>query len=206
MNDQGDSMNYDEISIRLTNNLPIVYPTTTQPALGCYPTNNALDYLFDLKKRPESAPVSLAVNNLEECNDIVIIDSLASEMEKYFPKGSLTFLLPAKKKMDQRLGGNLVALRPVAHPVAKELINEFGPLTATSANISGCVPSKTCLGAIEDLNLSMEALVDGECESAVPSTIVRIISGVQNSESSVIIMREGVVPSQKVTKWTLNQK
>jgi len=199
-------MNYDKISTRLNDNLPIIYPTTTQPALGCYPNQKALDYLFDLKKRSNSSPVSLAVNKLEEYSEHVVVESLAYDMEKYFHEGSLTFILPAKEKMDQRLGGDFVALRPVAHPVAKKLINEFGPLTATSANVSGCIPSKTCLGAIGDLNLPMMALVDGECKSVVPSTIVRIISDVQNSESSVIIMREGVVPSQKVTEWMQNQK
>ena len=199
-------MNYEKIGMRLNDNLPIVYPTTTQPALGCYPTKDALDYLFDLKKRPADSPVSLAVSNLEECDEMVLIDSIAFKMEKDFPKGSLTFLLPTKKKLDKRLGGSLVALRPVAHPVAIELVKEFGPLTATSANVSGSIPSKSCRGAIGDLNLPMEALVDGMCKSAVPSTIVQIISDVESSKSSVIIMREGVVPSQKVTEWTLNQE
>ena len=30
---------------------PIVYPTTTLPALGCLPEADALDRLFELKKR-----------------------------------------------------------------------------------------------------------------------------------------------------------
>ena len=199
-------MDYNVIENRLMNNLPIVYPTTTQPALGCYPNKESLDFLYELKNRPYHSPVSLAVNKLDEGEDLVILNPIVKKMEKDFPEGSLTFLLPTINKMDQRLGGELMALRPVAHPIAKKLISKFGPLTATSANVSGCVPSNTCKGAIDDLNLPISALVDGICKSAIPSTIVKVIFEEDTSESSVIIMREGVVPSQKVTEWILNQK
>ena len=198
-------MNYDLIEKRLLENLPIVYPTTTQPALGCYPKKKALDYLYKLKNRPNDSPVSLAVNKLSEGEELVLLNPIVRKMEEYFPKGSLTFLLPAITEVDGRLGGKLVALRPVAHPVAKKLIGEFGILTATSANVSGSMPSDTCKGAINDLNLPISALVDGICKSTVPSTIVKVIFDEDTSESSVIIMREGVVPSQKVTEWVLNQ-
>ena len=199
-------MNYDEIEKRLLDNLPIVYPTSTQPALGCYPNKEALDYLYKLKNRPQNSPVSLAVSKLEDCYDIVSISPLAIEMEKHFPKGSLTFLLPAIDTLDPRLGGDVVALRPVSHPVALNLVKKFGPLTATSANVSGFEPAHNCKDAIGDLNLPITALVDGNCKSAIPSTIIQFISDTENSKSSVIIMREGVVPSEKVTKWMQNQK
>ena len=42
----------------------IVYPTTTQPALGCLPEPAALDMLYKLKQRPAEMPVSIGVTSL----------------------------------------------------------------------------------------------------------------------------------------------
>ena len=62
------------------------------------------------------------------------------DLLNYFPKGSLTLVLPAKKKMDERLGGDWIAVRPVVDEKAIQLISKVGPITATSANISGKTP------------------------------------------------------------------
>ena len=43
----------------------VVYPTTTQPALGCLPEPAALDMLYELKQRPADMPVSIGVTSLE---------------------------------------------------------------------------------------------------------------------------------------------
>ena len=47
----------------------IVYPTTTQPALGCIPTPESLDKLYEMKDRDHSMPVSIGVANLDQAED-----------------------------------------------------------------------------------------------------------------------------------------
>ena len=48
----------------------VVYPTSTQPALGCLPNSGSLDLLYSLKRRERSQPVSLGVANLEQAATI----------------------------------------------------------------------------------------------------------------------------------------
>ena len=122
----------NEIVERVQQGLPIIYPTSTLPALGCLPQTDALDSLFELKKRSETKIVSLGVCNLEQAAEIVDVPDIASEILDSFPVGSLTLILPALETLDARLGGNAVAVRVLADARARELISLTGPLTATS--------------------------------------------------------------------------
>ena len=120
---------------RALQGLPIVYPTSTLPALGCIPRSDALDQIFELKKRDGTKVVSLGVCNIEQAEDLVEIPKQAREILDHFPPGSLTLILPAIRTLDVRLGGDSVAVRVLADARARELVSKTGPLTATSANI-----------------------------------------------------------------------
>ena len=100
----------------------LVYPTSTLPALGCIPTTKSLDDLYRIKKRSAMSPVSLGVTDLSQASEIVEIPDDVPEILESFPEGSLTIVLKAIEKMDDRLGGFRVAVRVVTHPVAKELL------------------------------------------------------------------------------------
>ena len=73
-----------------------VYPTSTQPAIGSLPKKDSLDLLFHVKKRPISKPVSLGVSSLEQASKFVFIPDNLQQFLNYFPRGSLTVLLPQK--------------------------------------------------------------------------------------------------------------
>ena len=130
----------EQIIQYLNNNDSIVYPTSTLPALGCKPNKKALDKLFKIKNRPSELPVSLGVINLEQASHLIDFNSISIEILNHLPKGSLTLVLPAKKKMEERIGGDWIAVRPVVYEKAIQLISKVGPITATSANISGKTP------------------------------------------------------------------
>ena len=57
----------------------VVYPTSTQPALGCLPTNTALDGLYAIKNRPSHMPVSIGVADLEQASDCLLYTSDAAD-------------------------------------------------------------------------------------------------------------------------------
>ena len=71
----------------------IVYPTTTQPALGCMPTPESLDRLYALKERDQSMPVSIGVANLEQAEKLVKVPKLVRNLLDDFPQGSLLSLI-----------------------------------------------------------------------------------------------------------------
>ena len=185
----------EELLEYLANSLPIVYPTSTLPALGCLPTKEALDNLFKIKKRPSNMPVSLGVIDLNHVEEIVNFDDYSVELLNNFPKGSLTLLLPAKKKMDLRLGGDWIAVRPVINDLAIKLISKSGPLTATSANLSGKDPQLECRFAAEELKLNHNQFVCGSSIGGLPSTLVKV-------DSEVTVMREGIISREDVITWS----
>ena len=115
----------------------IVYPTSTLPALGCILTPEALDNLYNVKKRSANMVVSIAVSNLQQASNLVFLTDDLEDFINSFPEGSVTIILQAREPLDKRLGGEKVAIRILANEVAKDLVERTGPLTATSANISG---------------------------------------------------------------------
>ena len=118
----------------------IAYPTSTLPGLGCLPTKEGLDRLFELKSRSLDKPVSIGVASLEQVAHLVHIDAQIVEFVEAFPRGSLSVLYPAQQPLDARLGGQFVAVRVFEHPAARALAEAVGPVTATSANEAGEEP------------------------------------------------------------------
>ncbi len=182
----------------------IVYPTTTHPALGCLPEPAALDMLYELKQRPAEMPVSIGVTSLEQAAALVEVPPDVHSILADFPEGSLTVVLRAHKTLDARLGGDNVAIRVVAHPVAKELLAITGPLTATSANRSGEAPVSDCDKAAHLLSASGEGIgsISGTCPGGMPSTLIAWYSVYGSTElSDSEVLREGVVSKEEILIW-----
>jgi L-threonylcarbamoyladenylate synthase len=193
----------DGIVERVLEGLPVVYPTSTLPALGCLPQSDALDSLFELKKRSETKIVSLGVCNLDQASALVEIPEIAKEILDSFPAGSLTLILPAHENLDVRLGGDAVAVRVLADARARALVSKVGPLTATSANPSGEEPVSDCESAAEILNLPRHAAYPGKCVGGSPSTLIRWnISGDPSHDSDWSVVREGKVRSEEILAWS----
>ena len=183
----------------------IVYPTSTQPALGCIPNSDSLDLLFSLKGRLSDQPVSLGVANIEQARELVQVPEVAMEILSDFPLGSLTLLLEANAPLDSRLGGNMVAVRVMSHPSAVALLEETGPLTATSANVSGQIPVGNCDEAAELLSRFGDEIefVSGVCEGGLPSTLISWDYSYGPSDMSEIeVIREGIVGKEEILEWS----
>jgi len=182
----------------------IVYPTTTQPALGCLPKPACLDRLYRLKGRASDMPVSIGVSGLAQAETLVEVPDEVRELLGSFPEGSLTVVLRAHKTLDSRVGGDNVAIRVVAHPRAKRLLEATGPLTATSANRSGEPPVTDCDEAARLLSDDGDAIecVSGACPGGSPSTLIVWYSVCDSTESRDIeVLREGVVSELEVRTW-----
>tara|TARA_X000001036_G_scaffold435716_1_gene477482 strand:+ start:3430 stop:4032 length:603 start_codon:yes stop_codon:yes gene_type:complete len=182
----------------------VVYPTSTQPALGCLPNSDSLDLLYSLKRRERSQPVSLGVANLEQAATIAHIPDDVAALIEYFPTGSITVVLDSKYQLDERLGGARVALRVVSHHAAIKLIEEVGPVTATSANISGSPPESNPVMAA--LSLSTDGsnipFVRGVCGGGVPSTLISWQSSTRSPDTTgTKVLREGLVTKLEVFDW-----
>lgn len=196
-----------EIIDAIGKNLPIIYPTSTLPGLGCKLNSEALDNLYRLKCRNESEPVSIAVANLSQAKKLVHLPVIVEDFINGFPKGSLSVILPARKTLDPRLGGDFLAIRIVEHPVAKKLLERVGPLTATSANPSGIKCPDNPNKAAKLLHVSSNYVLQGDCPGGSPSTVVKLSFSNNNQKTGVTatVMREGVVPQHSVMEWLMTK-
>jgi len=178
----------------------VVYPTSTLPGLGCLPTKVGLDNLYSTKSRPDSMPVSLGVSSLEQVSHLVIIPSFLKELLETFTKGGITTILPAIKTLDERLGGNQVAIRVFSHPDAISLVDEVGVITATSANESGT--EAECSTEIAAERLGVTKFIPGICPNGLGSTFIRLEKSDDEKRGwRLTIIREGVVPQPDVIRW-----
>ena len=182
----------------------VAYPTSTLPGLGCIPTSEGLDRLFKLKSRSSDKPVSIGVASLDQVRDMVDIHPDIEEFLSAFPRGCFSVLFPSKEPCDERIGGNSIAVRVFDHPIARQLAETVGPITATSANEAGEEPALTVRDAAIGLGLEEIAILDGNRLTGPGSTFVKI--DFNNPDSLVTVMREGVVPTNDVVSWWKNRR
>ena len=182
----------------------VAYPTSTLPGLGCIPTSDGLDRLFELKARSSDKPVSIGVASLDQVRDMVEIHPEIEEFLSDFPRGSFSVIFPSKDTLDARIGGDSIAIRVFDHSVARQLAETVGPVTATSANEAGKEPALTVRDAAIGLGLEEIAILDGKRLTGPGSTFVKF--DFNNPDSLVTIIREGVVPANDVVTWWKNRR
>lgn len=154
----------------------IVYPTETVYGLGA----NALDEqavmrVFQIKKRPLSQPIFLAVSNFEMLEKVAEIgkEDMAI-LEQIFP-GPVSVLVKKKSIVPDILtaGSPLVGIRYPDHEAALRIIDLAGPITSTSANRTGSPPPVSADTDSPEIQDRVDAVVDGgKCRYAEPSTLL----------------------------------
>ena len=174
----------------------IVFPTETVYGLGVDINNDpALERLLKVKKRPTTMPIAVAVANLAQARQVVEVPELAVKIvENCLPK-PITMLLPVKKGVSNVLpgGSELIGLRFPDNPVTAMIIDRFGPITATSANLHGTPSPATIAPALEQFGDQVEIYIDtGRCRFGQPSTVVDI------SSETIKIIRDGACSGKEL--------
>ena len=140
-------------------------------------------------------PLSIAVNDIKVADQIAELDENAHRLAKAFLPGPLTLLVKKRPILPDIVTASLpeVGIRIPDHPVALRLLEEFGPIISTSANVHSHPNPTTVETAIADLGSSVATYVDGgPCRVGTPSTIVQIIDG------TVEVIRNGAIPKEKI--------
>ncbi|MCD1293594.1 threonylcarbamoyl-AMP synthase [Methanocella sp. CWC-04] len=164
----------------------IAYPTETVYGIGALATDeNAIKKVFEIKKRPLSQPLSIAVSSIDMLDSVARIEC-KDFIEKFLP-GPVTVILKKRDVLPDILtsGSGYVGIRFPDHPVAIDLIRRTGPIVSTSANIHG---EKDTVSA-DEITVDVDYILDGgRSKYSGPSTIVdlheyRIVrKGVQYEE------------------------
>lgn len=182
------------------------FPTDTVPALAACPEDG--DLIYQAKNRAREKPLILMGATLADLLPYVqgteaAIPRWQQVTEQYWP-GALTLVLPASDRLPEAMNpgqiilaeeiedetGRLPAIRTIgvrvpAHPLARKILGQTGPLATTSVNKSGQPPLRTLTEIRRQfprvLTLSDEAMQTltatlGEMStsgSGVPSTVIR---------------------------------
>ena len=150
----------------------------------------------------------LGHSDLEQASDLVYLTDDLEDFISAFPEGSITIILRAKKPLDKRLGGENIAIRILSNPTAKKFVKQTGPITATSANISGLTPVNDCQIAAESLSNAANnvSYITGVCPGGTPSTLISWYTVCKSPNSREIeVLREGLVKSKEVLEWWKKQ-
>jgi L-threonylcarbamoyladenylate synthase len=173
----------------------VVYPTETVYGLGA----NALDEqailrVFQIKKRPLSMPIFLAVSSFEMLESLAIVGPQDMGILKQLMPGPVSVLVPKKSIVPNILtaGSSLVGVRFPDHEIALRIIDAAGPITSTSANRTGSPPPGRALEVSTEIAEQVDCVLDGgKCRYSQPSTLLDL--------SNKTIIRPGA-EMQKVLK------
>jgi L-threonylcarbamoyladenylate synthase len=173
-------------------------PTDTFYALSADPFNlSSIQDVFRVKGRAETKALPILVSSIEQAVTLArdLPDSFLVLAHKFWP-GALTLVVEATHRLPLRVTGNTgrVALRWPNSRIASALIEAVGgPITGTSANLSG-FPSCTNAGQIvKQLGDRLPLILDsGDTGAILASTIVRV------NGSEWTIVREGAIPESEI--------
>lgn len=169
-------------------------PTETVYGLAADIKNEAsIKKIFEIKERPFFDPLIIHVANTEQAKELTTNwNELAEFLAKTFWPGPMTMVLPKSSKVSSLItaGLNTVGLRAPNHPVTLELLKQFGPLAAPSAN-KFTKTSPTKASHVQDEFPDILVIDGGDSEVGIESTVLAPIS---NSE--IQIYRPGMITKE----------
>jgi len=182
----------------------VVYPTDTLLGLGALASHRgAVGQLLATKGRSPSQPISVCVSSTEEVERYARVSPAARRFLRRHLPGPFTVLLPpsstARRSFAPSVGGlATIGFRVPDHPVARELARAAGPITATSANLSGAAECTTAEQVHEQLHGRISIIVDGWASPRdIPSTIIDLTDEGERWR----VMREGAIPAEEISTF-----
>jgi len=162
----------------------VVYPTETVYGLGAAAlSEEAVMKVYELKRRSLSMPISLAVSSFEMLHEVAHVEQSYMGIITRLLPGPVTILLRKKEIVPDVLTAHsqVVGVRFPENRIATRIISETGPITATSANLTGEKPPVY----VEEVKIKADVIINGgKCKYGIPSTIVDMTKGMK-------ILREG---------------
>jgi len=154
----------------------IVYPTETVYGLGAsILREEAISRVFRIKKRPPSMPVFVAVSSYEMLERVAEMDDEQRHILERILPGPVSVLIRRKSIVPDALtaGSPLVGIRFPEHDLAREIIDSCGPITSTSANVTGSPPPARAAELSPEIAHAVDLVIDGgRCRYAQPSTLL----------------------------------
>ena len=176
----------------------VAFPTETVYGLGAdAASQKAVSRLFAVKRRPADHPVIVHFENSARAFAWAReLPAQAGKLAERFWPGPLTLILKrsALAKDFVTGGQDTVGLRVPSHPVAQQLLEDFGSgIAAPSANRFGLVSPTTAAHVRDDLGNDVDLVLEGgPSEVGIESTIVDL------SGPEPVLLRPGHVSKREL--------
>ena len=172
----------------------VVFPTETAYGVAADATDEeAVEKVYEAKQRPRSKGLTAIVDSLETVEKHAVLGVEEKKIVRDFMPGPLTLVAERRDSVPDNLNDDF-AFRISSGEVADKLA-EVGPITATSANISGNETSYSVEDISEDLLGKVDYVIDvGELDDGPTSTIVELVDG------DVVVHREGPIKKKELEK------
>ncbi|GGX33904.1 L-threonylcarbamoyladenylate synthase [Streptomyces chryseus] len=177
----------------------VVLPTDTVYGIGADAFSaEAVGDLLEAKGRGRNMPTPVLIGSPNTLHGLVTdFSEQAWELVDAFWPGALTLVARHQPSLQWDLGETrgTVAVRMPLHPVAIELLTEFGPMAVSSANLTGHPAPEDCDAAQEMLGDSVSVYLDGgPTPGIVPSSIVDVTGKVP------VLLRAGALDAEELRK------
>lgn len=186
----------DKIEKTLAAGGAVVLPTETVYGLFAQALNEeAVERVYELKRRPRDKALNLNVASLEEIynfskNQPCYLDQL---YQAFLP-GPLTIILQANDRVPTWInsGVKTVGFRIPKHPVTLDLIRKYGPLIGPSANLSGKASGTSFQQIMMDFQEEVSGVEDDDFLTGQDSTILDL------SGEKALILRQGAITREDI--------
>ncbi|WP_247948671.1 L-threonylcarbamoyladenylate synthase [Streptococcus gordonii] len=186
----------DKIEKTLAAGGAVVLPTETVYGLFAQALNEeAVERVYELKRRPRDKALNLNVASLEEIyafskNQPTYLDQL---YQAFLP-GPLTIILQANDQVPTWInsGMDTVGFRIPKHSVTLDLIRKYGPLIGPSANLSGKVSGTSFQQIVMDFQEQVSGVEDDAALTGQDSTILDL------SGEKARILRQGAITREDI--------
>ena len=178
----------------------VAIPTETVYGLAAHALDaKACRAIFRAKGRPANDPLIVHVLDLAHATQLAEFSDDACRVARRFWPGPLTIVLPKKACVPDIVtsGGDTVALRAPAHPLARKLLQLARvPLAAPSANPFSYISPTSALHVQQGLGRRIKYILDGgESTVGVESTVLDL-----TNPAKPVILRPGAIDAKTLAR------
>ena len=156
----------------------ILYPTDTVYGLGANIFNiDAVEKIYEIKKRDQSKLLSVLVENMESLELIADLNKSSREIINKWLPGPFTFILKKTNAVSPYVSASTkVGVRIPDYKIARALASLF-PITTTSANITDEEALSNPQDILKQIGTDIDLIIDvGDLNNAKPSTVIDLSS------------------------------
>ena len=174
---------------------PVILPTDTVYGLCATPHERAAaDAVTRLKGRGGAMPLAVLAAGIDPRLELVPeLEGLAAERMRALLPGPLTLVLPNPgRRLPWLTGGRpdtIGARVPVLPDETRAVLEEVGPVLATSANRHGGPDPRSLPDVPAELRAACGAEIDGGELPGTPSTVLDLTG------AEPLVLREGAIPA-----------